>query len=145
MRKLRWSILVLTVVSGLVTACAPPAAEPAGEEGPALVEDIAGSDVKRLTLTEDAAQRIGIEMVPVTSASGGHTMVPSSTVIYDAGGQTWVYTSPETDVFVRAPVTLVDIDGDDALLSAGPPIDTQVVTVGVAELYGSELGVGDPE
>ncbi len=61
-------------------------------------------------------------------------------------GQTWVYTSPETDVFVRAPVTLIDIDGGyEALLSDGPPIDTEVVTVGVAELYGSELGVGDPE
>jgi hypothetical protein len=56
-----------------------------------------------------------------------------------------VYTEPDTDVFVRAEISVVDTDGVNSVLSAGPPADTSVVTVGVAELYGTELGVGDPE
>ena len=32
--------------------------------------------------------------------------------------------------------------GTTAWLSAGPPVGTTVVTVGVPELYGAELGVG---
>ena len=35
-----------------------------------------------------------------------------------------------------------DIDGDVAVLSSGPPVGTRIVTVGVAELFGTEFGVG---
>lgn len=34
------------------------------------------------------------------------------------------------------------IDGDLAVLSHVPPAGTQIVTVGAAELFGTEFGVG---
>jgi len=69
-------------------------------------------------------------------------VVPYAAVIYGLNGETWVYVSPEPLVFHREPVTVAYIDGDNAVLSEGPAVGTQVVTVGVAELYGADTGVG---
>jgi hypothetical protein len=60
-------------------------------------------------------------------------------VLYDTEGKTWTYTNPEPLVFVRHLVTIDHIDGDKAFLADGPPAGTKVVTVGAAELYGSEF------
>jgi hypothetical protein len=46
-------------------------------------------------------------------------------------------------VFVRSPITVVTIEGNRAVLSAGPAAGTQVVTVGAAELLGTEYEVGE--
>jgi hypothetical protein len=46
-------------------------------------------------------------------------------------------------VFVRAPIEVTDIRGDQALLSSGPPVGAAVVTVGGSELYGTEFGVAE--
>jgi hypothetical protein len=43
---------------------------------------------------------------------------------------------------VRSAIDVASIEGDRALLTSGPPVGTTVVTVGVAELYGAETGVG---
>ena len=64
-------------------------------------------------------------------------------MLYDPNGDTWAYTNPEPLVFVRAPITVVTIDGNRAVLSAGPAAGTQVVTVGAAELLGTEYEVGE--
>ena len=145
MTTIRRSTLVLaTLAALLVGACGPAPSEPAEPE-PAVVEPIDGSVVKRVTLTDDAVERLGIETSPVTDAAGGRLLVPSSTVLYDQDGQAWVYTNPEGHVFLRAQITILGTTGEDTVLTAGPPAATPVVTVGVAELYGTELGVGDPE
>ncbi len=68
--------------------------------------------------------------------------VPYSAVLYDAKGATFVYTNPEGRAYVRHPVTVDRIDGPTALLSAGPPVGTWVVTIGGSELLGIEFGVG---
>ena len=60
----------------------------------------------------------------------------------DLNGETWTYTNPEPLVFVRHRVTVEYISGDLAVLLDGPPAGTSVVTVGAAELFGAELGVG---
>ena len=60
----------------------------------------------------------------------------------DTTGVTWVYTMPQPLTFIRQKVVLVKVSGPDATLSEGPPVGTAVVTKGVAELYGAELGVG---
>jgi hypothetical protein len=44
--------------------------------------------------------------------------------------------------YTRHPVTVEAIDGDQAILADGLTPGTEVVTVGVAELYGAELGIG---
>jgi hypothetical protein len=57
-------------------------------------------------------------------------------------GETWAYTSPESLTFIRQLITIDSIEGDMAILSNGPAIGTQVATVGVAELYGADTGIG---
>lgn len=78
-------------------------------------------------LLDDAAQR---------------TVVPYAAVIYGLNGEAWVYVSPEPLTYHREPVTIDYIEGDTAVLVDGPPVGTEVVTVGVAELYGTDTGVG---
>jgi hypothetical protein len=71
-----------------------------------------------------------------------HKVIPYAAVIYDLTGDTWVYTSPEPLTFVRQPISVDYIEGDMAVLVDGPDAGTLVATVGVAELYGADTGVG---
>ena len=104
----------------------------------AKVEKVAGSTVSRITLTADAARRLGVQTTPSSGAT-----IPYSAVLYDDNGGTWAYTSPSGLVFVREPITVDRIDGDTAYLAGGPASGVRVVTVGAAELWGIELGVGE--
>jgi len=126
-----------------LAACAPkPTAAPA--EKPAIVEEIPGSEFKRVVLTEKAAQRLDIQTAPVRAeqVNGAQRLVvPYAAVIYGLHGETWAYTNPEALVFVRQMIHVDFIDGDRAVLSEGPPSGTVLVTVGGAELYGAETGV----
>jgi hypothetical protein len=69
-------------------------------------------------------------------------IVPYVAVMYGPHGETWVYTSPEPLTFIRHPIAIDYIQEDRVVLSDGPPSGTKIVTVGVAELYGTEYGVG---
>jgi hypothetical protein len=110
----------------------------------ATVEPIEGSDVAEVTLSEEAAERIDVQTSPVEAGSGQAALtIPYAAVIYDPSGDTWTYTSPDPLVFVRAPIDVMRIDGERALLSDGPEIGTEVVTVGAAELLGTEYEVGE--
>ena len=68
--------------------------------------------------------------------------IPYAAIVYDADGKTWAYVNSEGLTYMRAAVTVDEIDGDVARLSEGPPEGTPVVTTGAAELYGAEIGVG---
>lgn len=81
-------------------------------------------------------------LVELTLPGRLRKVVPYASVIYDLQGDTWTYISPEPLVFVRHRITVDYIDGDLAVLLDGPPAGTAVVTVGAAELFGAELGVG---
>jgi len=81
-----------------------------------------------------AKERVDVAM------SSTRKVVPTSAVLYDAKGKTWVYTNPEPLVFVRHAVSIDYIDGDRAVLLDGPVSGTAVVTVGAAELLGTEYG-----
>lgn len=114
---------------------------------PAQVEPIPGTQLNRLLLSARAAERLGIQTTPVRwdEVSRSRTqrlVIPYASVIYGLHGETWTYTNPEPLVFVRQPVSIDYIDGDLAVLLEGPSPETLVVTVGVAELYGAETGVG---
>jgi hypothetical protein len=73
---------------------------------------------------------------------GSRTVVPYAAVLYDSHGDTWVYTSPEALVFIRHKVKIEYIEGDRAVLSEGPAVGMNVVTIGAAELLGTEFEVG---
>jgi hypothetical protein len=113
-----------------------------GGPPPAVVEHIEGSDVARITLTELAAERLGIETDTVRADGTSGLVIPYSAVYYDADGGTWVYTNPEPLTYIRHAIEIGRIEGDEAFLTAGPDADTAIVTVGVPELYGTEYEIG---
>lgn len=78
----------------------------------------------------------------MSGAASSRTVVPYAAVLYDAKGATWVYTSPSPLVFVRHRIKIDYISGDVAILAEGPPVGTKVVTLGVAELFGTEFEIG---
>jgi hypothetical protein len=143
----RWlAILGLLVALPQLSACTQTAAEGTSSEEPATVEQVEGSeDVSRLTLTPKAVERLGIQTTPLreeTVAGKQRKVVPYGAVLYDADGKTSVYVSTAPNVYVREPITVDLIEGDRAILSAGPPAGTAIVSVGAAELHGTETGVG---
>jgi len=133
-----WLVPLVVVASVLLAGCEETQPESADE--PAQVVPIKGSDVPKVVLTAEAAHRIGLKTATV-EASETSTVVPLAAVVYDRDGSTWVYTVEAPLTYVRERVTLGDVDGDVALLEDGPPAGTEVVTVGAAELLGSEYGV----
>jgi hypothetical protein len=146
-RTRRTLVAIGLLVLGLqLSACTQQSAEAEGTAAePATVEHVEGAKVSRLTLTAKAAERLGIQTKPVLAGKiGGATrwVIPYSAVLYDATGATWVYTNPEPLAYVRERVTVDYIQGDQAVLTDGPPEGTPVVSVGAAELYGTEFGVG---
>ena len=139
-RRMSWMLGVLVVVSMTIAACGSAAPKPSAEAA-VTVDKIDGSDLKKLTLSEHAAQRLGLTTTEV-AASGAETTVPYSAILYDKAGATWAYTNPEGLVFVRAEVTVDRVTQGVAYLDEGPDPGTKVVTVGAAELWGVETGVG---
>jgi hypothetical protein len=140
----RWTLAV-PLLAGLVLGGCSPSSGPAAKEPAVAVEKNAETGLSRLTLTAKAAERLGIATASIIDQQIGSTrrsVVPYAAVIYDASGQTWTYTNAGGLVFVRQAITVERIDADLAVLSAGPPIGTLVVIVGVAELWGIETGVG---
>jgi multidrug efflux pump subunit AcrA (membrane-fusion protein) len=143
----RWLVVILLILAALhLAACSQTqAADAPSKIEPAQVEQIEGTELNRLTLTEKAAQRLDIQMAPVREEQvdgAQRLVVPYSAVIYDLEGATWIYISPEPLTYLREPVTVDHIEGDMAVLVDGPATGTEVVTVGVAELYGTDTGIG---
>jgi hypothetical protein len=141
----RWVIVVL-IVALLPSAACRGTSEEAGAEGnePARVEPVEGTDVSRVILTARAAERLGIRTATVQNGEGRQaelTVMPYSALVYDTNGRAWAYTSPEQLTFVRSRLTIERIEEQNVFLLDGPPPGTRVVTVGAAELYGTELGI----
>lgn|SRR5574341_1058868 len=118
------------------------------KSGPAVIgEKDATTGIASVTLTEKAAERTGIETAAVIQAeavregSSGSLAVPYSAILYDAKGNAFVYTVTASLSYLRAPITVDYVEGDQAILSAGPSVGTEVVSRGVAELYGAETGM----
>jgi hypothetical protein len=139
----RWRIGVLLCASLQIAACVRPGSATEEEEAaPAKVEHLEGPQPTRVTLTEDAARRLDIQTAAIRESmvnGQSRTIVPYAAVLYDTEGGTWVYTSPESLVFLRNRVEIDFISGELAVLTSGPSTGTSVVTVGATELYGSEL------
>ncbi|MBY0513497.1 MAG: hypothetical protein K2P78_06255, partial [Gemmataceae bacterium] len=61
-------------------------------------------------------------------------------VVYDVHGGGWVYERTAARTYARRRVIVSSVAGDAAVLAAGPPPGTPVVTAGAAELFGAETG-----
>jgi hypothetical protein len=137
-RRLAWLAPLCALL--LLSGCRDVATEEEVGYEPSKVEPIKGSELSRVILTEDAARRIGLDTAPVTSR-GERTVVPESAVWVDVNGDEWVYTNPETLVFIRARVVVDLYDEGSAFLSDGPAPGTAVASIGVPQLIGSEFGI----
>ncbi|TCO54217.1 efflux RND transporter periplasmic adaptor subunit [Actinocrispum wychmicini] len=131
--RIRWAACAVAVLA--LSGCAATEATSAPDAAPAKVEPVSGSEVSKLTLTPDAVNRIGIRTEPA-----GPT-IPLSAVLYDKDGKTWAFTNPEPDTYIRQAVTIGKVSGQVVTLQSGLPPGTTVVTVGAAELLGTEYGV----
>jgi len=147
--------IALMLAFGLLgaTGCAEKTTT-AKKPSPARVEAIDGSTIKRVVLEPKAVERLDIktdkvrvatpeEMAGIVPAGqGGRTVVPFDAVLYDNTGATFAYTVPKPLEYLRQPITVEGIRNKVAVLTAGPPPETVVVTVGSVLLYGAETGVG---
>jgi hypothetical protein len=141
----RWMLVALILASLQLSACGQTQSMAATKIQPAKVEKIEGSDFNRVTLTEKAAQRLDIKTAPINEQQvngAQRKVIPYAAVVYGLKGETWAYTNPAPLTFVRQAITIDYIDGDKAILVDGPASGTAVVTVGVAELYGTDTGIG---
>jgi hypothetical protein len=145
MRRTNLFIVGLVLVGGIGLASTmngvTATVEEAGHVEAGIIEPVDGTSLNRLTLTDRAAERVGLETTSVAEQQVGGKIqktIPYSAVIYDADGGTWAYTTSEHLTFVRDEINVERIDGDTAYLSDGPAAGTEVVTVGAAELVGLE-------
>ena len=137
-RRANGVIAVGLVVLGLAVSACGGSSDSAQPSEPAHVPKLADGR-QQLTLTPDAAKRIDLKTAAVRS-DGGNTVIPYAAVLYDPDGATWTYTNPKPLVFVRADITVKNIDGERAILTKGPAAGTSVVTIGATELWGVEYG-----
>ena len=128
--------IALLILASLLAACGPKSKDDVEKIEPFQLEVIEGSDFQRVILTEKAAQRLDIQTTPVNG-----NVIPYAAVLYGLNGETWTYTNPEPLIFVRQSIVIDHIDGDSVVLSEGLDTGTAVVIIGVAELYGAEVGV----
>lgn len=144
----RWMVATAVIaIAGLQLSACQQHTGKSNAEPPAQVERIEGTEFSRVILTEKAIQRIDLKTDQVreknvSGSTSSRKIVPYSALIYDPHGGTWIYTSPAPRTFVRHKVQVDYIEGDVAVLSDGPPTGTEVASVGVAELYGTEFKVG---
>ena len=94
-----------------------------------------------IEMTQEASERLDIQTATV-EVRGDLLVVPSAALLVVPDGTFYVYTNPEPLVFIPQPISVSRDDGETAFLTDGPPAGTQVVTVGVPELYGIQTGMG---
>ena len=136
-RRLALAGLVVATAALPVAGCTEVETETATGYEPSTLEPVKGNkDVQRVTFTEEGARRVDLQ-----TASVRRNVVPYAALIYDPEGKTYVYTSPKPLEYLREEVKVDRIEGDRVLVSRGPPAGTEVVTVGAAEVYGTELEV----
>ena len=129
--------LALITATFALSACGgTPAAEESGEEL-ATVKPIKGTGTNLVTLRKEASETLGIKTTAIVK-EGGHEVLPAAALVYAADGHTFTYASPRPNQYVRAAITVDRIDGGTVILMKGPPVGTNVVTVGSQELFGLE-------
>jgi hypothetical protein len=140
--KLIMVYVTLMALCVSLSACKKMAESEEAESSAATVEHLNGDGPARVTLTEDAAKRLDVQTAPIQESEvngAKQKAMPYSALLYDTKGDTWAFTNPEGLTYIREPVGVARIDGDTAVLAVGPAAGTKVVTVGAAELYGSEV------
>lgn len=135
-RERRWVVVAMMLGLLVLPACKEAATEESSEAEPYTLEEIEGTDQVAVILTAEGMERIGLETTTVDGST-----VPESAIWIDVEGIEWVYTNPAPGRFVREQVEVDRYEDGVAELADGLPAGTEVVSVGVPELIGSEFGI----
>jgi len=139
-----WTLLLLAAGCLPLASCAKLPEQAELEQTAAKVEHQEKEHPDQptlITLVDEAAKRIDIQTGDVKDVDvngAKQKVMPYAALLYDTEGETWTFTNAEPLKFVRQKIKVDRIDGDKVILAQGPAAGTKVVTVGVAELYGSE-------
>jgi hypothetical protein len=117
-----------------VPVAAPPSANPA-----AATVDLFYA-VKNSDISLRPGQRVGVS-IPLRS-NDENLVVPWSAIVHDMSGGSWIYQALESNVYLRRRVQVLRVVDDQAALTGDIVAGIEVVTTGVAELFGTEFGVG---
>ncbi len=134
-------ILLLSLsLSSCIGGASEASESTANYEEPARKEADSASGYNRVTLSEEAEKRLGLQTGTVELIDD-RLVLPYASILYDTRGNTSAFTNPEPHVYIRQDITVAHIEGNQVFLSHGPEPGTVVVTVGVAELYGVDAGI----
>jgi hypothetical protein len=135
---------VLSCVAAVAVAtsagCAEIESVTAEPYDPAALESTGPDKPARIILTDEAVDRVALQTTEV-KALGKDLTVDHAALVFDKAGKPWLFTVVGPRTYVRAAVTIKEVQDNVMTLSAGPPAGTQVVTVGAIELWGAELGI----
>jgi hypothetical protein len=103
-----------------------------------------------VVLTGAGAARPGITTEPArpaapatdgdTATATDQSLLPAA-IVDDSNGAAWTYPVTGPLTYERVPVTVVWVEGAQAVVQWGSAVGMQVVTVGGAELLGAEYGI----
>lgn len=131
------SIGVLTARPGDASRPAKPvAAPPAANPIPGTVDLIYELDNRETHYRP--GERVGATL-PLKDPAESLT-VAWSAVVFDFHGGAWVYERTGERVYTRKRVVVRHVSGDLAVLDSGPATGSTIVTVGAAELFGTDAG-----
>jgi hypothetical protein len=139
---LRKAVLGCVVAVAIATSagCAEIESVTAEPYEPAALESTGPDKPARVILTQEAVDRVALQTIEV-KALGKDLTVDHAALVFDKAGKPWVFSVVGPRTYVRAAVTIKEVQDNEVTLSAGPPAGTQVVTVGAIELWGAELGI----
>lgn len=125
-------------------------AAPPVKPAPETAQPASGTLDLYFALTDASRFRLGQRLavwVSRTASDSGLT-VPAAALLYDSGGETWVYEQLGPQLYARRRVEVVRLEGERALLrqlkagTGGLSLEARIVTTGALELLGAEFEVG---
>lgn len=137
-------VVFVTIVWLAIPACQKEADTP-GQFESSIAQTNPDSTLFRLRLTERVVESLDLKTAAIreqqTESSGMvRKVIPKSAVLTDPEGNTWIYTNPDSGLYVRRHVRFDNTDGDLAVFTDGPPAGTSVVVVGADKLFLKEIG-----
>lgn len=105
---------------------------------PATVERLQDGRLPKIVLTDHAVKRLGIISQKLRSGFE----VPRSSLLYDTQGRAWVYVDLGHSTYQRAEIEVLKVRDEVLEIKSKFEPSIQVVTIGAAELFGTESGIG---
>lgn len=128
------------IAAGLLLAACDEVPSNLREAQPYEVIGAEDAPIKRVKMADETAALLPVELKSVRREAG-RKVVSHDAVIYNPDGDSFVYTKPEAEMYVRAPIEITRVTGNTAVLSEGPAVGTRIVTTGSAELLATEYEI----